>query len=432
MRTPRRAALALTMAALLAATGAVAAHADEIELDVEIPAVVDEPFTVSNAQLRWGLNAEAGGGAFAGGCNFLSAGEVGDTGGSKVWTAQDGYFRTTAGAVTIEKPVTTSSGTVYRPVKFADRCLDAGGKPVTTSSLKGTGIQAVIDKGTGRVDPRSGDATISWEGSFTVAFYGGMTYWWVTDPELKVRDGVGTLTATLGGYGTSMDDLDKWTKITPKKVVLARLPEVSLDGDKGFAAQPAYRGVKVRLPGSAVDQVTTGEHWGAFPQAFVDFHAATGQQAYWYSSGGARDAAKPATPLQVSYDADAPQDPDEPDLGDPEDDKGGDQDGKPENRVKPPPAVNPAPPGVNLPPAGGIVAQGAGGLGSGLPGAVPSVTVLPAFDSGASAAPVALATTGSTPPGLVPAGAAVLLGIALTILGYRLEWLVWPGSKGTS
>lgn len=420
-RRRSRAVLALTAA--LAFLGGGVASADEVELDVEIPSLADAPFDVTDARLRWGLNEEAGSGAFAGGCNFLSAGAVGNTGGSKVWAAKDDHFRTRAGAVTIEKPVATSKGVEYRPVSFGDRCADAHGRPVSASSARGTGIQAVIDGGTGHVDPAEGTATIRWEGSVTVVFYGGMTYWWFTDPVLKIADGRGTLTATAGGYGTSREDMSSWKKLSAKKIVLAELPEVSLRGDTGFSALPAYLGVKIDAPAGAPDQLRTGEGWGSFPQSFVDFQEGTGQQAFWYSSGGARDVAKPATRLSVSYDAVDAVDPDVPDAEDP---PGSDE--EPENPVAPPPAPKPVPPpAITAPPAplaptgDGVAAQS----GAVLPVAVPATTVLPL------AAPpehVVLAATGSAPRSPVLALAAILLGVALTAVAFRARWLAWPGA----
>ena len=422
--------LALALAVALALAGGATAHGDEVELDVEIPALTDEPFEVTDARLRWGLNEEAGSGSFAGECNFLSAGAVGNTGGSKAWTAQDGHFSARDGAVTIEKPVATSSGPQYRPVSFADRCKDANGRPVSASNPRGTGIQAVLDGGTGRIDPASGDAKISWQGSVTVVFYGGMTYWWFTDPVLEVKNGRGTLTATAGGYGTSRDDMSSWERLPATKIVLAELPEVSLRGEKGFSTLPAFLGVKVDVPKGAPSQLRTGEGWGSFPQSFVDFQEGTGQQAFWYSSGGARDVAKPATRLSVSYDA---ADPDDPVAPDPDDDApGGDKDEpQPKNPVKPRPAPQPvAPPGINAPPAA-MSAGAAAATAPTLPSAVPATTVLPLV----AVSNDALADTGATPAPAVLAFAAILLGAALTVIGYRSRWLAWPGSargKGQS
>src|SRR5690606_22115839 len=69
VRTGLRRSAAIALALGLVAASMTTAAADEIELDVEIPALTDEPFEVTDAQLSWGLNEETGSGAFAGGCN---------------------------------------------------------------------------------------------------------------------------------------------------------------------------------------------------------------------------------------------------------------------------------------------------------------------------------------------------------------------------
>jgi len=406
---------ALVLGALLAVTGPGLAAADEVELELEIPELADQPFEVSDAQLVWGINEEVGAGAFAGGCNFLSAGVAPDTGG-ELWTADD--FRTSLDEVTIVRPVATSSGTRLRPMTFDERCTDSRGRPVSPSSLRGTGVRAVVDGGAGTVDPAQGDARIAWDGSVSVVFYGGMTTWWFTDPVLEVRGGRGTLTATVGGYGTSREDMTSWRLLPEREVVLAELGEVSLRGAKGFSVRPAYLGVEVEVPQGAPAQRRTGEDWGSFPQSFVDFHAGTGQQAFWYSSGGARDAAKPATSLTVSFDATDPQPPEADDR-----DRDAPSPEKPRNPVTQRPST-PAP--RALPVAGPESAEAFA-----LPAAVPATTVLPLEPPG----PEALATVDEraatrAPDLAVLALAALVLGTALTVLGYRSGRLVRPGKEG--
>ena len=256
---------------------------------------------ITDAQLRWGLNAESGGGAFAGGCNFLSAGRAGDSGGARVWTAADGLYATTAGAVRIEKP-TADGG--WTSATWESKCLDPRGAAVTTASTaSATGNQVVIDGGQGR---RNGDGLeIRWSGSFTVAFYGGMTYWSVTDPVLWLdASGSGRLTGTASGFGTSMDDMTKWEPIRDTTVVLAEIRGAA--GDRGFTTTPEYLGVAVDSAGQVARTSANAGYWGSFPQSFVDFHRLTGQQGYWLTTDGVRDAAKPASPLTVSFDAAAP------------------------------------------------------------------------------------------------------------------------------
>lgn len=255
---------------------------------------------IVNAQLRWGMNAEAGGGAFAGGCNFLSAGRAGDAGGSRVWTVGDGLYRAQDGNVRIEKPTAAGGWTA---ASWQTKCLDPQGAVVTTASTASTsGNQVVIDGGTGAV--RDGALQIAWSGSFTIAFYGGMTYWSVTDPVLTLDSaGNGRLMGTASGYGTSMEDMTQWRPIPGQTVVLAEIRGADTGAATGFVTVPAYLGVAVGGAGQVQPTAANSAYWGSFPQSFVDFHRATGQQGYWVTTGGVRDVAKPASAVYVSYDA---------------------------------------------------------------------------------------------------------------------------------
>jgi hypothetical protein len=260
---------------------------------------------VDDAQFRWGLNAEAGAGAFAGGCNFLSAGKAGDIGGGGiVWTESRGFYRATDGDVRIEKPSRTGE---YDIATFAGRCLDADGNTVTASSLTSqTGNQVVIDGGTG-TRAADGSLEIRWTGSFTVAFYGGMTYWSASDPVLTLdAAGNGRVTATASGYGTSMEDLTKWEALPERQVVLAEMREVDTSGGDGFATVPLYLGVGVSGVGQVERTADNAAFWGSFPASFVQYQKLTGQAGYWLTTNGQRDRAKVATTLFISYDADAP------------------------------------------------------------------------------------------------------------------------------
>jgi hypothetical protein len=419
----------LTGAVLVGGASPALATAGDGGVDIPLTVTVPErdasaggPFTVSDASLRWALNAEAGSGAFYGGCNFLMAGRPGadgDTHGGKVW-ADATYYHASAGAVHVEK--LDASGT-YRPVTFADRCRSAGGQTVTTGNGLSTGTQAVLDAGKGRVDPVAGTATIRWTGTFTAVFYGGLTYWWASDPVLTVAaDGTGTVTATLGGYGTSMEDTSRWVALPSTTVVLARLSGVSLAAARGFRTVPTYVGTSVSVPDGVTPQAPrtadNATYWGSFPQGFVDFQVATGQSSYWYSSGGQRDAYKVAAPVYVSYDADAPV------TVDPGDHPGGTTTGGgPTNTV------------TERPPGGS-----AGPAGTGGPEGAAPVAPVP----GASAAAVqpgsALAPTVGAPRSLVPtletpagrrdavgyATAGLLLLAAAAVHGFRKGWLVLP------
>ncbi|MCS5716097.1 hypothetical protein NVV95_16245 [Herbiconiux sp. CPCC 205716] len=285
------------------ASAATEPGGDDRPITVTVPEGGSGGGVVANAQLRWGLSREASSGSFAGGCNFLSAGAAGDAGGARVWTEADGLYAARSGSVRIEK--LSASGT-WRTADFASRCLDPNGVPVSAGSLTAsTSSQVVLDGGVGQVGVDG--ATIRWTGSFTVAFYGGMTYWTATDPELTIgADGSGRLVATLGGYATSMDDLTEWEPLPAREVVLAELNGVDLGAAGGFTAQPEYLGVDGGDPAQVARTAVNEAYWGSFPSSFVDFQASTGQASYWFSSGGQRDPAKPATPLIVNYDATAP------------------------------------------------------------------------------------------------------------------------------
>lgn len=407
--------LALAGAAAAPAASAATGPGTGLEVTVTVPRTADSPFTVANAELRWGLNTETGSPSFFGGCNFISAGAAGNTGGSKVWTATDGHFRTTAGNVTVQKPYASGRSTAYRPMPFGDRCKDPSGRALSTASTASSGVQAVVGRGTGAVDPRTGTTTIRWSGSFTVAMYGGLAYWWVSDPVLTLAGGRGQVTGTAQGYGSSRDDVTTWTPVPARTVVLATLSGVDLRSARGFATAPAYRGVGVTVPAGTPAQARSGSEWGAFPQSFVDFQQATGQASYWYSSGGARDRFKVASTLYVSYDATAPV---------------------PVTPTPVPPAPAPGPSDPSVSPGGGSPA-GPPGQAPVVPGSAP-----PAVAAPASFPAVLARTIGARKGGLVPviaaaAGgsalpwsvAALLGATAVTVVGYRRGWLVRPRSS---
>lgn len=288
----------------VASAGALALVAG-LGVAIATPAIAAEdpaPVAVDGVELTWGLSDEAGGGAYFGGCNFLSAGAAGNAGSSRVWAEDDGFYRTVDGNVTVEKP--DAEGTYAQPT-WATKCQNPSGTAVSAASTANVSKNRVrFAAGSGTVDLVAGTASIAWDGDVTVAFYGGMTYWTASDPELTVgSDGTGTLTATASGFAADMADPDTWVPITPEKVTLATLAGVEVDSD-GFTVTPDYLGVEVD---ATTPQTRTGAAWGSFPQDFVDFQQLTGQSSYWYSSGGSRDAAKPAAPLDVTWAAWSPQ-----------------------------------------------------------------------------------------------------------------------------
>ncbi|MFG6444417.1 hypothetical protein ACFXQA_04010 [Microbacterium sp. P07] len=255
--------------------------------------------SVTDAVFRWGINNESNSAAFAPGTfNLLSAGVVTATSPSDRVTAAN--WQQSDGDTRILKLQSDGS---YAAATFAGLNTDAAGTRITTGNGLSSGHIVEIGAGTGTVDPAAGTAEIQWSGTFTSAYYSGMTRSWITDPRLSVAaDGTGTLTATLGGYGTSMDDPEKFETLAPvEDVTIATLANVEVDAD-GFSVTPDYLGRTVDV-GAGSPQVTTGPAAGAFPQEFVDFQVKTGQGPYWYSTGGAADARKPATALSVAYTA---------------------------------------------------------------------------------------------------------------------------------
>jgi putative cell wall-binding protein len=290
--TGRRSRIALA----LAATAAIG-----LSTLVAVPASAQEN-SVTDAVFSWGINNESNSAAYFGGCNFLSAGAAGDAGSSRLWSNNDGFFKASDGNVTIVKP--TADGGVTNPT-WASKCLTPAGVPVNMGANTNTGSRVEISNGTGTVDSATGAATINWTGDFTVVYYGGMTYWTASNPVLTVgADGTGTVTATASGYAASMDDNSIWQKLTPTQITLAQLTGVQVTAT-GFTATPDYLGVTATGDGIEQTPKTTENqnYWGSFPSDFLEFQVKTGQNSYWYSSGGAVDVRKPTLPLSVSFTA---------------------------------------------------------------------------------------------------------------------------------
>lgn len=275
---------------------------------VSLGGVVAAPLAANAAEVEvtgvtfdWGINNESGGGGFAPGtCNFLSAGVAGDAGSSRIWgTADQGsLYATSSGNTTIVKP---DADGVVAEVTWDNKCTTPTGARVATTAGSTSANRVQIANGTGTVDVAAGTAEIQWDGSFTVVYYSGYTYWSASDPKLVVNaDGTGTVTATASGYGTDMEDMSLWLPIAPRQITLATLSDVEVTAS-GITTTPSYRGVEVNTSDAVAAQTRTGADWGSFPQDFVDFQVLTGQSSYWYSSGGTTDPKKPTTPLTVSY-----------------------------------------------------------------------------------------------------------------------------------
>jgi len=429
-----RAFVAVGIALVGAAAAVPAAMADDsVSVQVEIPAA--GRLAVSDAQLRWGLNAESSSGAHAFGCNFLSAGAAGDAGSSRAWTKVDGLYRATAGDVRVEKPGADGR---MRVATWDTKCQDRAGATVTASvTSTTTESEVVIDAGGGYVDQGERSARIAWKGSFTVVMYGGLTYWSATDPVLTVVDGVGTLTATGSGYAADREDASRWLPLKARTITLARFAHVEL-GATGFVVTPDYVGVR----GSSAQAARTSAnaaYWGSFPADFVAFQVETGQSSYWYTSGGERDRFKVALPVTVSFDADDPVAPPAPGPG-----ATTAPSPRPTNAVTTPPADDPSNPTSSAaPPTPGGGGPAAGGPGAGVP--LPGTgTPLPTSPGGSFAATAASTVLAATP--LIPVaqhvggwlgdqdplllGSLGLVAVVGTVaaVGFARGWLVVPWS----
>lgn len=266
---------------------------------------------ISDAELRWGFNAESNRAAFAPGTfNFFSAGKIPDPGRGGQQLPQSAW-RQSAGQVSIEK----YTGGAYRKATWAGLSTGPDGQRLTTGSTASSGHQVVLDGGTGQVDREDGRATIRWKGSFTVLYYSGYTFFYVTDPVLTVTRTSAKVTATLSGFASSMDDLTQWSPVPATKVTLADLGRVDLGARRGVEVTPRYKGVRVSVGPDQTAQVRSGSSWGSFPQSFVDYQARAGAASYWYSSGGSADQHKPTSPLTVSWSAGDPIVPSAPQTG---------------------------------------------------------------------------------------------------------------------
>ncbi|OZG57161.1 Fibronectin type III domain-containing protein [Bifidobacterium tissieri] len=262
--------------------------------------------TTSDATLSWSLSKIATGGSWVGGCNFISAGEAGDTGKAMTaWTADNPKpgFQAADGNVSIKYP--DAKGDLTVTPTWDTKCLTASGAtatPYSGGNGSSTGATVNFSKGTGTIDTTANTADITWKGSFTVAFYGGMTYWFAADPELKVNaDGTATLTADLSGYGTDRGGSSSWSKLpVAENQTIAELKNVKVT-DTGFTVTPEYNSIKT----------TEAPDGGSWPQDFVTFQDKTGQSSYWYNNGtsDANASAKAPTPITVAYTAKAAEDP---------------------------------------------------------------------------------------------------------------------------
>lgn len=280
------------------------------------PAAVaaDASYTVDDATFQWGVNAESGGGAYYGGCNFLSAGEAGDAGGSGLWAEDAGLYATQDGNVTVLKP--DADGDLVEPT-WTTKCQNRYGTTINgkTAGLTITGSGATagqptysenvvrIAGGSGTLDPSTDSAHIEWDGSFTIVYYGGMTYWSISDPVLDVENGTGTITGTASGYGADMDDPSIWKELDTSPIHVADLSGVEV-GESGIEVTPDFLGVAVsdEISGRNAQSEPSEANeswWGAFPDSWLRYAVLTGQSSYWYTTDGSATSIQPRKPAAL-------------------------------------------------------------------------------------------------------------------------------------
>ncbi|GCE76324.1 hypothetical protein [Cellulomonas biazotea] len=416
-RLRRRLAASALLGLLATAVAVPALAADgpsggtDLTVSVVVPESRDRAFEVRDAELLWSLNAETGAAAPAGGCHFLMAGRpgaTGDAGGSHVWTAADGLYRAQDGPVRVRVPDGSADG---RAASWDTRCSTPGGTPVRGDATSQARVS--VTGGTGVVDPVAGTARVTWSGTFTVVFYGGLTYWWASDPVLEVRpDGTGTLTALVGGYATSREDTSVWAPLAPRQVVLADLERVPTGATTGFTVTPRYLGVTAAAPDQVARTDANAGVWGAFPASFVQFQQLTGQGPYWYTSGGEADRRKVASPLVVRWTAGQAVD---------------------DETLAAAPAPTTATAGGTGTTTGSTSAPRSRAATAAAPTAADPVAAVPGVTSQSFSGPrtplvTAVATTLRDDPTVTGLGVAgLLLGTSGAVLGFRRGWLVLPG-----
>ena len=327
---------------------------------------------VSEAVFRWGVSNQSNARSHNPvSINFLAAG-VANPGGGGRQLRQD-QWRAVQGNTEIQKRRPDGS---YARATWKGLGTTADGRTPIGMERDFSDHHVVMRGGTGTVDPASGDAEVAWKGTFTVVYYGGNTVFTISDPRLVVEDGVGRVTATMGGFYADRNDTTRWQRAPQGKATVVDLPDVDL-GELGTTVQPAYDGV--RTSGGSEPQRTEGDAWGSFPQSFVKYLVPLNTDQFWYSTGLSTDSTKRPLPMTFSWTARevAPPQPtptDEPSA-------------TPSNPVLTPP------PAAGAPVAGGALPGGSAPVGGSQPAAGQPIAGVPAGTVGTASA----AGTGTLP-----------------------------------
>lgn len=261
------------------------------KLTVTAPTTIPpEGLDLTDVTLAWSGNAEMQKTPPAGGSNYFSAGAS---------TGKEATYRSVAGDVAVFQ---VSAGGEEKVATWATRAahLGSGGKQLVR-----------LYGGAARIEP-DGSATVDWQGSWSVNFYGGLVPFTFADPELSVAaDGSGSLTASMSGCASSQANPSECVPFAlVPDVTVATFADVEIDPEGAVAIAPDYAGVEVNVPVPYAPQFRGGTGWGAWPQSFVDFQAKTGLTSYWYTSNSGFDPDKPPAPFTVDFaGATAPEPP---------------------------------------------------------------------------------------------------------------------------
>jgi hypothetical protein len=259
------------------------------------------PTEVEDASFTWGLNGYAQKGIFG------------------PWTFKDltGDIEYLSGATQTEYV------TAVFPATSFPANAPSGANP---NAIKFT-------EGTGTVDPATGAAELTWDGSYTVnayppAFNAPNEIY--ADPQLSVAaDGSGELTFDFTiGAGIDMSG-NPFDAVEYGRITLATFSAGSISGldDDSFRLTPDFEGV-ILNPDVVQGQTTTcvaPSKAGSWPAEFVETLAAdpagASVSAHFYSTGcGGNQDLKPALPIDIGFTAEdggtTEPEPEEPAAGD--------------------------------------------------------------------------------------------------------------------
>lgn len=264
------------------------------------PEPADGSTNYTDVEFDWSVSGQVQGPMPFGGSNFLSAGES---------DGEQGTYSVADGNVEIFH---VTDGQEVVPT-WAERHDHVSGD-VDEQFVR-------LNEGNATVN-EDGSAAVQWDGTFSVNFYGGLVPFWLEDLRFEVEeDGTGELLATIGGYGSDMDNpFDMFPMDPVSDITVATFDDVSIDTEGSIEVAPHYEGVVIDVPEEHAPQDASADGWGSWPQEFVDFHFATNLSSYWYSSGSAADSMKAPTPFIVDFTNSQIGGPGAGDLTEPNDD----------------------------------------------------------------------------------------------------------------